>query len=390
MDSRLYNRFRDLLALTDTHFLRYMYDLLPWNNRMTALIGARGVGKTTLILQYIKKNLSVQDSMYVSADDLYFSSHTLFDFTEEFHKLGGEHLFIDEIHKYAGWSQELKLIYDYFPNLKVVITGSSILDIYKGSADLSRRMLIYQMYGMSFREYLNFNLGMNIPVYALDDILHHKVEVEGLDRPLMSFRKYMEKGYYPFSTEDGYLERLNQVVNMTLETDIPAYAKMTSATAVKLKRLMQIIADSVPFKPNYSKIAEILSVDRNDLANYLLYIERAGLIQQLRDNTDGIRGLGKVEKVYIQNTNLSYALSANSPDIGNERETFFMNQLIVNHSVRTSKKADFEIGKMTFEVGGKGKGQSQLQGDLNGYVVKDDIEYGFGNIVPLWQFGLNY
>lgn len=272
----------------------------------------------------------------------------------------------------------------------MIITGSSILDIYKGSADLSRRMLIYQMYGMSFREYLNFNLGMNIPAYTLDDILHHKVEIEGLDRPLMSFRKYMEKGYYPFSTEDRYLERLNQVLNMTLETDIPAYAKMTPVTAVKLKRLMQIIADSVPFKPNYSKIAEILSVDRNDLATYLLYIERAGLIQQLRDNTDGIRGLGKVEKVYIQNTSLSYALSASSSDIGNERETFFMNQLIVNHSVRTSKKADFEIGEMTFEVGGKGKGQSQLQGDLNGYIVKDDIVYGVGNIVPLWQFGLNY
>ena len=390
MDSKLYNRFRDLIAMTDTRYLRYMYGVLPWDNRMTALIGARGVGKTTLILQYIKRELPLEKTVYVTADDMYFTSHHLLDFAEDFYKSGGEHLFIDEIHKYLGWSQELKLIYDYLPKLKVFITGSSILDIYKGSADLSRRILIYQMRGMSFREYLGMNLGIDLPAATLDDITNHRVETPGLDRPLMHFRDYLKTGYYPFSGSVGYMERLNQVVNMTLETDIPTYSKMTPSTAMKLKHLMQIVADSVPFKPNYSKIAELVFVDRSDLTSYMVYLERAGLVLQLRDKTGGPRRLGKVEKTYIENTNLSYALSSRTPDTGNLRETFFLNQMSVNHSVMSSKKSDFEIEGMTFEVGGKGKGQSQLKGDANGFIVKDDIEYGYGNVIPLWHFGLNY
>ncbi len=384
---KLVQRFHSLLDNIDVSFLRDQYSLVNWNDRMTAIVGARGVGKTTLLLQHIKLHLSTDDTLYVSADDFYFTEHKLLDFAEEFHKMGGRHLFIDEIHKYAGWSKEMKLIYDYLPGLQVIFTGSSILDIFKGTDDLSRRVLLYRMWGMSFREYLNMKYGLSLPTYTLEQILKLQVKVPEVEFPLAVFKEYLKSGYYPFSGQAGYAERLLQTINTTLETDIPLFARLNAGTAVKLKRLMRILAQSVPFKPNYSKLAEIMGIDRQTLADYITYMEKAGLIRQLYDSTKGVRGLGKVSKLYLENTNLAYVLGESAPDVGNLRETFFLSQLSTSHFVTASPQSDFEVEGMTFEIGGRKKGNAQIQGLDNVYVVKDDIEYGFGHTIPLWHFG---
>ena len=376
---------------TDTRFLRYMYHLIPWENRMTAIVGPRGVGKTTLLLQYIKLHLSTKDALYVSAESIYFANHTLFDTAMRFSQDGGRHLFIDEVHKYKGWATELKMIYDNLPSLQVVFTGSSVLDIYKGTADLSRRVLVYQMQGLSFREFLNMRFGTDVPAYSLQQIVDHEVVLpQQIEHPLALFDEYIHHGYYPFFNDYGYEMRLGQIVSMTLETDIPQYANYSIAVSTKLKELMQVIADSVPFKPNMSTIATAVKVDRNKLPDYFDLMSRAGLISLLREPTKGVRVLGKVEKVYLDNTNLAFALTTSEPDKGNLRETFFFNQMRVNHSVFNSPVSDFLIDGRTFEIGGRNKGQKQIAEAEDGYVVKDGIETGFGNVVPLWCFGMNY
>lgn len=376
---------------TDTRFLRYMYHLIPWENRMTAIVGPRGVGKTTLLLQYIKLHLSTKDALYVSAESIYFANHTLFDTAMRFSQYGGRHLFIDEVHKYKGWATELKMIYDNLPSLQVVFTGSSVLDIYKGTADLSRRVLVYQMQGLSFREFLNMRFGTDVPAYSLQQIVDHEVVLpQQIEHPLALFDEYIHHGYYPFFNDYGYEMRLGQIVSMTLETDIPQYANYSIAVSTKLKELMQVIADSVPFKPNMSTIATAVKVDRNKLPDYFDLMGRAGLISLLREPSKGVRVIGKVEKVYLDNTNLAFALTTSEPDKGNLRETFFFNQMRVNHSVFNSPVSDFLIDGRTFEIGGRNKGQKQIAEAEDGYVVKDGIETGFGNVVPLWCFGMNY
>mgnify|MGYP002856550538 FL=1 len=383
-------RYHNLLKETDTGFLRYLHDIIPWNDRMIAIVGSRGVGKTTLLLQHIKLHLPIDKTLYVSADDLYFSDHSLFDLARQFHQLGGEHLFIDEVHKYANWSQELKNIYDAIPQLQVVFTGSSILDIYHGTSDLSRRVLTFTLHGLSFREYLAMKKGIQIPVHSLDDIIQHNVNVEGLDYPLAAFSDYLRQGYYPFSGNQGYDIRLNNVVNRVIETDIPLYARLNISAIAKMKRLLNVVAASVPFKPNVSKIANILEISRETVNDYLEYMIRAKLLNALHTSTQGIRGLGKVDKIYLENTNLAYALTPR-PEIGNIRETFFLNQLQANHQVQSAPGSDFLVdGSYTFEIGGENKKQKQIAGTANAFVVKDDIEQGMFNILPLWHFGLMY
>lgn len=387
---KLQSHFNKLLQNTNSDFHRYMYDKINWNNQMIGIIGPRGVGKTTMILQYVKENLNREDVLYVTAEDFYFANHRLVDFADEFAKHGGKYLYIDEIHKYDGWSKELKLIYDYLPNLKVTFTGSSILDINKGISDLSRRAVMYHMQGLSFREYLKLFKNINIPTYTLEEIISHKVVLPDGFFPLAHFEEYLRQGYYPFALQDDYFTRVRQVITQSLESDIPQYANMNVATGRKLKQLLAIIAQSVPFKPNISSIAQMLSVSRNSVADYCLYIEEAGLIAQLRDDTGGIRGLGKVNKIYLDNTNLIYNLGVSNPNIGNVRETFFFNQMRINHDVIASAAADFKIDDVTFEVGGKTKKQKQIKDIPNSFVVKDDIEIGYKNVIPLWQFGLEY
>lgn len=387
---RLQEYFSKLLRETTTGFHRYMYDHINWDNRMIGLTGPRGVGKTTLILQYIKQELPREDSLYVTAEDFYFAEHRLTDLADTFVKMGGKYMFIDEIHKYKDWSKELKLIYDYHKELKVVFTGSSILDINKGASDLSRRAVMYNMQGLSFREYLKLFKDIEIDRYDLSSILRHEVILPDDFRPLSHFNDYLVQGYYPFALDPDFDLRLQQIISQSLETDIPHYAEMNVSTGRKLKQLLAIIARSVPFKPNISTIAATLGSSRNSIAYYCLYIEEAGLITQLRDSTGGIRGLGKVDKIYLDNTNLIYSLGRESADIGNVRETLFMNQLRVKHDVISSEVGDFQVEDMIFEVGGKNKKQKQLQGAPNGYTIKDDIETGYANIIPLWQLGLEY
>lgn len=388
---QLITTFRKQLQKTTFTFHRYMYDRIDWNSRLIGLLGPRGVGKTTLLLQRIREHYNISDTLFVNVEDYYFVSHKLIDLADEFCKMGGKHLFIDEIHRYAGWSRELKLIYDYHPDLQVVFSGSSILDLYKGvESDLSRRVITYNMQGLSFREYLELFMGLVFPTVTIDDIVGQKVELNQDFRPLVHFKEYLKEGYYPFALEDNYDIRLMSILNKTLEIDIPQYADMHVSTGRKLKQLLAIIAQSVPFKPNMKAIGDALSVSRNNVADYLLYIEQSGLIAQLRDDTGGIRGFGKVDKVYLDNTNLIYVLAGSNSEIGNVRETFFMNQLRVVSDPITSSVSDFKIDEKTFEIGGKNKKQKQIQGVENAYVVKDDIEYGGMNVVPLWQFGLLY
>lgn len=387
---QLFQYSNQLVSRVDTGFKRYVYSDINWQNRLIGLIGPRGVGKTTLVLQYINENLDIAQSLYVTTEDFYFATHSLIELADSFVKNGGKNLFIDEIHKYPNWSRELKLIYDYHKDLKIVFTGSSVLDIKKGSSDLSRRAVVYKMQGLSFREYLELFHQIQVPKFGLQDILSHQVKLIQLPHPLPLFKKYLLNGYYPFAIEDDFEIKLQQVVNQTLEYDIPSFAGMHVATGRKLIKLMGIIAQSVPFKPNMSKIAEMLQISRNNVADYLMYMEDAGMIAQLRHQTEGIRLLGKVDKVYLDNANLINVLAKENKNTGNIRETFFINQVRVKHKVTSSTIVDFRIDDIDFEIGGKQKGQKQISQATKGFVVKDDIETSFQNTIPLWHFGLLY
>ena len=387
---RLYENMHRLLANTTSNFLRYIYPSIQWENRMLGLVGPRGVGKTTLFLQHIKRERSLAETLFVSADNMYFSDHTLYDTAEAFNKDGGRYLYIDEGHKYAGWSRELKAMYDAFPDLHVYFTGSSILDIEKGEADLSRRAPRYLMQGLSFREYLFLFHHIETRTLSLEEILEHKATLDAIDHPLPLFKQYLQSGYYPFGADPDFDIELGQVITRTLEVDIPQFANMNASTGRKLKRLMALISTMAPFKPNMSSLAAKIEASRNNLEDYLLYMEKAGMIAQLRNKASSINALGKTEKVFLDNTNILVNLSDTTPPIGTMRETFFYNQMRVNHLVTASPLSDFEIDGITFEVGGKNKGSDQLKGSRRGVIVKDDIEYGHGNVIPLWAFGLTY
>lgn len=384
-------KYRNILRNVDTCYVRNIHSTIPWNDRLIAILGARGVGKTTLVLQHIKLYEDVDTTLFVYADDLWFSTHSLVTLAETFYMNGGRALYIDEIHKYKNWSQEIKNIYDQYPELKVRYTGSSILDLQKGSHDLSRRVLEFQMHGLSFREYMALHYGTNIPIHTLEQVLANKIEFPYADhRPVALFKEYLRQGYYPYSKEPGYELRLTKTINAILEVDIPKFAELNISTSEKLKTLLYIISQSVPFKPNYSKFARDLDMHRNAVSDLMVWLDRADLINVLRDEVEGYKLLGKVNKVYLNNPNLAYALSDDEPNIGNIRETIFLAWLRVTHKVTASSVSDFKVGKYTFEVGGKKKGQHQIKDIEYAYVVKDDIEYGHLNEVPLWAFGLLY
>lgn len=387
---RLQEYFDNQLEYTTSQFHRYMYNQIDWDNRLIGLVGPRGVGKTTLMLQHAKEQLPRHSTLFVTAEDMYFVINNIVEFAADFVKKGGRYLIIDEIHKMEDWARYLKLIHDYQPKLNVIFTGSSILDITKGTHDLSRRAIMYSMQGLSFREFLSLFHGINVQVYSLQQILNHEVKIPTDVQILELFKDYLQKGYYPFSKENQYKTRLKQVINNTLEVDIPQYAKMNVATGRKIKQLLGIIARSVPFKPNMSTLSTVLDTSRNSIADYFIYLEEAGLIALLRDSTSGVRALGKVNKVYLDNTALVYNLAEEEVNIGNIRETFFYNQMRLNHEVVSSDVADFTIGKYTFEIGGKNKKQKQIESVEDAFVVKDDIESGYLNVIPLWMFGLNY
>ena len=389
MDS-LFELMNNLIAATSTSFLRYKYDQINWGARMLGLVGPRGVGKTTLFLQRIKLAHGDGGVLYATADHLYFANHTLYDTAERFVKDGGEYLFIDEVHKYPGWSRELKAIYDAFPDLFIRFTGSSVLDIAKGETDLSRRAPLHVMQGLSFREFLAIRHGIEAPLLALEDVLSHRGKIPGVKHPLPLFKEYLHSGYYPFGDDPDFNMLLRQVITRTLEDDIPQYANMNASTGRKLKKLMVAVGELSPFKPNMTRLAGQIQASRNNVDDYLMYLEKAGMIAQLRSSASPLDDLDKVEKVYLDNSNIVYNLGRDRADIGTVRETFFMNQVRVAHDVRASKRADFEIDDMMFEVGGRSKTQDQIRGMENAFIVKDDIESGHGNVIPLWTFGLLY
>ena len=386
----LYAYMEEQLRSAPMDFERYMAQRIDWDSRLVGIVGPRGVGKSTLLLQQMKAHRNEGMWLYVSADHTYFANHSLVDLADDFVKEGGTHLYIDEVHKYANWSRELKQIYDVHPDLRVVFTGSSILDITKGEADLSRRALMYQMQGLSFREYLELFHSVKMRTYSLEEILAHTVELLQVEHPLPLFREYLRSGYYPFAQENGFAIRMEQVVSQTIESDIPQFADMRASTARKLKQMLAVIAELAPYKPNADGLASELHVSKNNVPDYLTYLEKAGMIGQLRDDTGGMRGLGKVEKVYVDNPSLMTVLANGRPEIGNLRETFFYNQMRVMNKVFSSRESDFVVGDYTFEVGGRKKGKKQIQDIPKGIVVRDEIEFGQGIIIPLWHFGLNY
>ena len=388
----LLQSFRLRLDLTPTAYVRSFHDTINWNNRLIGILGQKGVGKSTMILQHIKMYDDISESLYVQADDFYFADHRIYDLALAFFQRGGKKLYIDEIHKYSGWNTEIKMIYDQLPLLKVVYSGSSVLDLKKGAkADLSRRTIEYFMPILSFREYLNISKAWSLKTASLDEILSGHIDFPyGEHRPIQYYKEYLQRGCYPYFSEEDYLIKLKQAVIATVEDDIPKYAEMTVAASVKLKKLMFMLAQSVPYKPNYTTLARDLDLSRNTLPDYIDYLEKSGLFNALREKSTGDGLLQKPEKLYLDNSNIIYALGLDKSDDGTIRETMFLSWTRQLYPVYSSKISDFEIDGITFEVGGRNKTGRQIKSAERGFVVKDDIEYAVGNTIPIWMFGFLY
>lgn len=383
--------FRQKLELTPMSFFRSFHQQINWNCRLIGILGQKGVGKSTLILQHIKQYDDISETLYVTADDMYFASHSLFELAYAFSAKGGKKLYIDEIHKYKGWSQQIKQIYDLLPLLKIVYSGSSILDLERGGGDLSRRTVEYHLPVLSFREYLNLRNGWNLQTSSLDEILKGKVDFPyGEHRPLKYFEEYKKYGCYPFFQEPEFALRLRQVINTTVELDIPKFAEMNIASADKLKKLMYYISQSVPVKINYSQMERDLGLDRNDLPKYIEYLEKAELLTALRLKTNGDSILRKPDKLYLENSNMADVLCGSDSNVGNTRETLFLCWMRRVYEVYESPVSDFELEGKPFEVGGKSKGKKQILTADEGYIVKDDIEYAYENQIPPRMFGFIY
>ena len=393
MDKLIANSF-NLIKSVDTKYIRDYIKIINWKDRLIGLKGARGVGKTTLLLQYIKQNIPVSKTLYLSLDNIFFSTNRLIDLVDEFVKNGGEFLFLDEVHRYSQWSVEIKNIYDMYSGLQVVFTGSSILHIDHKKSDLSRRAVFYEMPGLSLREYINFKLEKNIKPIPLESILYHHQEIsmqiiENF-KPIAIYNEYIEKGYFPFFVENEatYHKKLEEIINVVLDVDIPQSFDISLHSIEKIKKLLYIISTSVPFKPNIQKLSERIETTRNSVKTYLHYLNKAQIINLLRTDNKGISILQKPDKIYLHHPNLMIALAGDKSNTGNLRETFFFNQVSFSEELTASKKADFMVNnKYTFEIGGKNKNKSQISGIDNAFVALDNIEHGFGNKIPLWLFG---
>ena len=387
-----------LVKATSLEFKRYLFYSIQWNSRLIGVKGARGTGKTTLLLQWIKEqNLPTSKAAYFSLDDLYFTAHSLKSTVTEFYKNGGQIIVLDEVHKYKNWAQEIKNIYDFLPDLKIIFTGSSIIDISKQEGDLSRRALMYELQGLSYREFLSMQGIAHLPAMELEDVLFKgELIIQQLPkgfRPLEHFRQYLKFGYYPFGLEDisTVHQRINQLIRTIVEVDMAELKDFDIRNAKKLLQLVYVISQQVPFKPNITKLAERTGIHRNSLNHYLHYLEQAKIITLLFPEGQSISVLQKPEKIFLNNTTLLFALSEMEVSVGTVRETFFLSQLAPSQKVQMPKQADFLVnGKYLFEVGGKSKGQKQLAEKDNAWVVKDDIEFPMLKTIPLWMFGLLY
>ena len=396
---KLIQGFRKKIALTTLDFIRSAENDINWNARLVCVRGPRGVGKTTLLLQHIKKTFSenLQNVLYVSLDNLYFVENSLIDFVETFVQRGGTHLFLDEVHKYPNWSQAIKNIYDDYPELFVVFTGSSLLEILNARADLSRRVLVYNMQGLSFREYLSIKTKVELPVLSLEEIIKNNeklsFQIVSKVKPFAYFEDYLKIGYYPFflEGEEDYNSRLTEVINMILDIELPLLRKIDTSYISKIKKLLMVVAKSAPFIANTTELASMIGVARQTLLSYFDYLEESMLIKQLFKESRGLGTLQKPDKLFLENTNLMYALAEEKIEIGNIRETFILNQLKKKHDVFFSIESDFYVdNKYTFEIGGKNKKRKQIQGVENSYIIADNIEYGTDRRIPIWLFGFLY
>lgn len=396
----LIRRYKRLLAVTSTAYIRNLMNTIHWNNRLVAIRGARGVGKTTLMLQYLKLNYVAdgREALYASLDSGYFTRHKLSELVEQFYLRGGKHLFLDEVHKYPGWSREIKNAYDEYPDLKIVFSGSSLLQILNAEADLSRRCISYDMQGFSFREYLHFYHQIEIRPYTLDEILFQPdnlcAEVNEKCRPLAYFDDYLKVGYYPFRLEgnEDYYTRIENVVNMILEIELPQQCGMDVANIRKLKTLLTILSSEVPLMVDMTKLSALSEMSRTTLLAYLQYLHRAKLVHLLYSDLDSLKKLQKPDKIYMENPNLLYALSLDEVNKGTVREVFMVNQLAYQHRVEyCTRSADYTIDrKYVIETGGKSKDGKQIANEQIAFIAADNMEYAVGNKIPLWAFGFLY
>lgn len=391
----IFSEYQKKLLNLNVSFERDLVEEIDWNECMIAIKGARGVGKTTLMLQYIKQNYTNNNQvLYISMDQIQLAGYSIYEIAEYHNLHGGTILFIDEVHKYENWSIELKNIYDTLHTLKVVFSSSSILQIYKGYADLSRRVVSYHLQGLSFREYLQIETRTKLDKYTLEQILENHLEVSqaivGKFKPLPYFKSYLEHGYFPFYLQGTktYDQKLLNILNVILEVDLPYILGINLHNVSKLKRLLKTIAGAVPFQPNITKLAQSVDVTRNTLTQYLYYLEQAELINMLTVVDKSYSKLTKPEKIFLQNPNLCYALENQNANIGTIRELFFLNQLKTTAAVNHTKQGDFLVNeKYIFEIGGNGKKFTQIADLENSYLALDDIEIGINNKIPLWMFG---
>lgn len=380
-------------------FERELERKINWNARLISVRGSRGTGKTTLFLQHIKKTFSnnLNKVLYVNLDNIYFSNNTLVELAEKFASRGGTHLFIDEVHKYENWSKEIKNLYDDFPELHIAFTGSSLLEILNGRADLSRRTLVYELTGLSFREYLSLIKAHDFPIFTLEEILKNNeqisAEIASKIKPFEFFDDYLSFGYYPYFLEgkDDYSNRLNETLNMILEVELPMLRGLEIAYIPRIKKLLAVIGESAPFIPNITQFAAKIGISRQTLLQYLKYLEDAKLINQLYKKSRGLSILEKPEKILMENTNLIELFNGENANTGNRRETFVLNQLLHSHKVDFSEQSDFFVdSKYTFEVGGKNKKRKQIQEIPDSYIIADDIEFGTDRRIPIWLLGFMY
>ena len=394
-----------LINNVKTNFTRGIIHKIDWNQPIIEIRGSRGVGKTTLLLQKAKQLQKTGVKLiYISLDIPYFFNQSLFDFALEFSKYGGEYLFIDEIHRYpskhknSDWSLELKNIIDSIPELKIIYSGSSILHLFNGNGDLSRRKASYLLNGLSFKEYLEMNKVVTLNTLSVDEIVHNHTEIAQQYtknfKPLLHFNNYLKIGYYPFykDNESVYFNQLQNVINLIIDTDIAYLTSISINAKEQLKRLLGAISTTVPYTPNMKTLAQLIEItDQRTLLKYLQLLEEAQILHLVKSDAVGNKAMQKPEKILINNTNLMFALGMNNTDKGTQRETFFFNQLDFNNRIVYSKIADFKVNEnYIFEVGGKNKGKKQLLGAENSFIVSDDIEIGFGQKIPLWLFGFLY
>ncbi len=389
-----------LLSLTSTKIIRTLMKRINWDTQLVAIRGPRGVGKTTLMLQYIKSHYKVysREVLYCTLDSVYFSNYSLLELADTFYKNGGKHLFLDEVHKYPSWSREIKEVYDMYPDLRVVFSASSLLNILKADADLSRRCIAYEMQGLSFREFLLFYKGLELPVCSLEEVLTDPAmicsQVNEVCRPLPFFKEYLQYGYYPFFLKNqiDYYTSIEQVVNLIIETELPQLCGVDVCNIRKLKALLAILSSSVPFDVDISKLSTTIGLHRNTVIEYLGSLERAKLLHLLYADLLSVKKMQKPDKIYLDNPNLLYALAIHPIKIGTARETFVVNQLAYMNEVEYGKKTgDFKInGRYTLEVGGEGKDYKQIADMPDSYILADGMETPYRCKLPIWVVGFVY